>query len=442
MKKVISLVIILMMSFSVSYASSLSNGSSSETSTQDEIIQQESTEVNLADDSSAGTSAGKEVGTIDAIAQGKIDFYEGKSNDYKRSLLTKEQIMKKYRLDKEVEQYRIAFYDGYNTVYQDEYKKAYREGFSNQVMESTYDNKDVTYTNITMDGATVNSSDSVVGMMFDQGAVYLQNNVRLNKKIEKISKEQLADRFIQVSSIYSVEIKNEDGFINVYKPIKMTFKYIGPTNVGVYKKINESWVYYDSKVSGSSIECVIDERTYRGGDYVVLIDKKDKGLIDLENHWAKDEVKLIAKRGWVNGYGDGTFRPYEKITRAEFAVIMYNAFAWYNYAMPENAQLYFTDAYKLSPWGRNAVYQAVVQGIITGYPDGSFRPNDAISYQEIEWLVQKLYKDRGYTTFTWEDMAQVMMDEKGVISKGLTNKENKITRDEVAYMFYILNRGF
>ena len=44
---------------------------------------------------------------------------------------------------------------------------------------------------------------------------------------------------------------------------------------------------------------------------------------DIASHWAKDEISAASNNGWINGYTDGTFRPNNKITRAEVAMIFY-----------------------------------------------------------------------------------------------------------------------
>ena len=46
-------------------------------------------------------------------------------------------------------------------------------------------------------------------------------------------------------------------------------------------------------------------------------DKTPASFNDIANHWAKDEIAVAANNGWVNGYEDGSFRPQNKITRAE-----------------------------------------------------------------------------------------------------------------------------
>lgn len=46
-------------------------------------------------------------------------------------------------------------------------------------------------------------------------------------------------------------------------------------------------------------------------------DKTSASFNDIADHWAKDEIAVAANNGWVNGYEDGSFRPQNKITRAE-----------------------------------------------------------------------------------------------------------------------------
>ena len=46
-------------------------------------------------------------------------------------------------------------------------------------------------------------------------------------------------------------------------------------------------------------------------------DKTPVSFSDIAGHWAKDEIAVAANNGWVNGYEDGSFRPQNKITRAE-----------------------------------------------------------------------------------------------------------------------------
>lgn len=55
------------------------------------------------------------------------------------------------------------------------------------------------------------------------------------------------------------------------------------------------------------------------------------GFSDIENHWAKEKIENFLESGFVNGYGDGTFRPDADITRAEFCKII-NAYMRYGFS--------------------------------------------------------------------------------------------------------------
>jgi len=48
-----------------------------------------------------------------------------------------------------------------------------------------------------------------------------------------------------------------------------------------------------------------------------LEDVKENKFPDIENHWAKEYINSSAEKGWINGYGDGTFRPDHIIIRCE-----------------------------------------------------------------------------------------------------------------------------
>lgn len=48
-----------------------------------------------------------------------------------------------------------------------------------------------------------------------------------------------------------------------------------------------------------------------------LEDTKENKFPDIENHWAKDYINSSTEKGWINGYGDGTFRPDHIIIRCE-----------------------------------------------------------------------------------------------------------------------------
>lgn len=105
---------------------------------------------------------------------------------------------------------------------------------------------------------------------------------------------------------------------------------------------------------------------------------------DVENHWAKDAVNNMGARMVVSGTGDNAFAPDRNITRAEFAAILVRGLG----LRPENGTSGFTDV-DHSDWYNGAVQTAFEFGLITGYEDGSFRPQEAISREQAMLMVSK-----------------------------------------------------
>ncbi|MEK4854122.1 S-layer homology domain-containing protein [Paenibacillus sp. FSL H7-0756] len=109
---------------------------------------------------------------------------------------------------------------------------------------------------------------------------------------------------------------------------------------------------------------------------------------DIANHWAKEGIERAVSMGFVNGFGDGTFRPDVRITRAEFVVMTARAFDFEaKGAMPLN----FRDVDTIPVWARDYIAEAEQTGLIKGYADGSFRPNQWISRSEMAVLIMRLY---------------------------------------------------
>jgi hypothetical protein len=108
---------------------------------------------------------------------------------------------------------------------------------------------------------------------------------------------------------------------------------------------------------------------------------------DIQGHWAETRIDTWASKGLVKGYPDGTFQPDHPITRAEFVTMVNHAFV----ADKKEATSNYNDVEK-SKWYYHEVAIAKQQGYISGYPDGSFRPNAYISRQEVASILSKLFQ--------------------------------------------------
>ena len=98
-----------------------------------------------------------------------------------------------------------------------------------------------------------------------------------------------------------------------------------------------------------------------------------------EDHAFYQAIYNLVNRGVLNGYEDGTFKPDNTITRAEFAkVIMVSEIGDAN--IPANTTSKFSDTG--SHWANKYIAAAVNAGIINGYPDGTFKPDNTVTYAE------------------------------------------------------------
>ncbi|AZK45121.1 PQQ-binding-like beta-propeller repeat protein [Paenibacillus lentus] len=109
---------------------------------------------------------------------------------------------------------------------------------------------------------------------------------------------------------------------------------------------------------------------------------------DIARHWAEGYIKRAALEGIVSGYPDGSFKPNRPLTRVEFAVMLAGAMKWEGDAVA----VIFTDHDQIGAWAKSSVAQAVQAGIISGYEDGSFRPNAPITRAEMAAMIARALK--------------------------------------------------
>ena len=96
-----------------------------------------------------------------------------------------------------------------------------------------------------------------------------------------------------------------------------------------------------------------------------------------ENDWYAYAVTFMSEKKLVSGYPDGTFKPNAPITRAEFASIA-SRFD----SLVDKADLKFSDVSK-NHWAYKVICSAEAKGWISGYPDGTFKPEKNITRAEV-----------------------------------------------------------
>ncbi len=107
---------------------------------------------------------------------------------------------------------------------------------------------------------------------------------------------------------------------------------------------------------------------------------------DIESHWAKNQIQGWLDKGIVSGYPDGTFKPDATISRAEFMSIVNNAFG-YTAEMPTQ----FSDV-KTDAWYFDVLTKAAAAKYISGYADGTMKPDRPISREEAAVIIANISK--------------------------------------------------
>ena len=97
-------------------------------------------------------------------------------------------------------------------------------------------------------------------------------------------------------------------------------------------------------------------------------------LNDIGGHWAATFIEALVAKGIISGFPDGSFRPEAPITRAEAATIIAKAFQLPIIRNVKN----FIDV-QPGFWAVSAISRAAGMGFISGFPDGTFRPEKNLS---------------------------------------------------------------
>ena len=108
-----------------------------------------------------------------------------------------------------------------------------------------------------------------------------------------------------------------------------------------------------------------------------------------DSEWYATAVNAIAALEIVNGDGKGNFMPDKQITRAEFVAICAR------FAKAATAKVSFSDV-SSSHWASDEIATAIAYKWVEGYPDGTFRPDAAITRAEAATIVTRIL-DRDHT---------------------------------------------
>lgn len=214
--------------------------------------------------------------------------------------------------------------------------------------------------------------------------------------VESIGVEDEVDELI---SDYTIA-RNQFEFSaskNLNYPIDVTFKVSGVSKndtVVVLLKSGSDWYVLEAEAGKDKVTASFD----RFGKIVVLIGEAPDGIPNYRGYddvfrtdWFYDAVRYCTDKGYLEGVSATSFGPEITLTRAMVAVTIYRI-----EGSPSHAIDYpFLDC--PSSWYQEGIAWAYDNGVITGYSDRAFGPNDPVTREQLVAMIGRYEQYKGKT---------------------------------------------
>jgi len=158
------------------------------------------------------------------------------------------------------------------------------------------------------------------------------------------------------------------------------------------------------------------------------------GLSDLEpQHWAYLSITSLITAGVLRGYPDGTFRPDNPVSRAEFTRYLVSGLGLQS--MQAGAQHSFPDVLS-NHWAYPYISITADLGFVTGLPDGSFNPDGEINGAQLATMLVKALPDQANISISpgpfWYSGYVEYAEKQGLLYPGFQAEESA-SRAQCAY---------
>lgn len=157
-------------------------------------------------------------------------------------------------------------------------------------------------------------------------------------------------------------------------------------------------LYVRGIVSGTTKDTYCPEQNVKREEFAKLLIEmtklnvvdEDKDFTDVpKDAWFYDSVNRAYKAGIIKGMSDTIFGAGMNISREDMAVMIYNTLYVCGAELPENAVAGFADAASISDYADDAVASLVKLGVLSGYSDGTFKPQATATRAEAAQVVYK-----------------------------------------------------
>lgn len=151
-------------------------------------------------------------------------------------------------------------------------------------------------------------------------------------------------------------------------------------------------------------------------------------------------INYVQAQGIVKGYDDGTFRPDSTINRAELVKIVMEA----RFLIPScatNPIVNITDV-PSAAWFYPYIEEAMCGGVVSGYPDGTFKPGNSVLVSEAAKIISKGFGDYVEDTGgAWYEGYINNLADQGALPTTISSVGSELTRGQMAEIIYRLKTG-
>lgn len=380
-----------------------------------------------------GIKHGLELGKASGAVQAMSDYENKLSNNWERSFkafVKEASIDIRYNLQKEERDYAKNF----RSSFEKGYREAYTFNYRTRNFDFEFDNLTTYQVSISdqeiqkswplykIEGGKISDEPYIeCKLQIKPGSIY--EPTFINVTGIQHSFDMMNTRFKAASPAFEIRVWNSSGDTNFRKDIKLSFTFAGSEKVGIYKLSNGVWNYVDTHITNTEVSTIIPAGKYDGGKYALFEDEFYKPVLDSRLHWARKEINTFARRRYIP-YGVN-FRPDEKITRGELAVLLFNSL-YFKYGMYQRK--YFADM-KEAEGIEYAIHFVLYHGLMTNAPDGRFRPRAEVAYDHIVNLSPRV----GRSYYNWNTVSDKILRTKFHRSPGAQNIHLGITRAEALY---------
>ncbi len=236
----------------------------------------------------------------------------------------------------------------------------------------------------------------------------------------------------------SIVISSKNGNITADGAIVTPLQFQNGQYEGAFKRM---------EAGKDKLKIEYNDETFYSEWFEILDDLPEISFLDLQDsNKYYDPVMVLAEKGIINGYPDGSFRPYNSVNRVEALKLIFEAVG----KKLSLGRLPFKDVDE-NAWYSKYLYTAYKKEVVNGHPDGTFKPSDTVNKAEFFKMLLNTYridvdddvKQDPYTDVpknAWFAPYIAKAKELGLIDEGTTalKPETGMSRGDVATAIYRL----